>query len=67
MTVEKNGWMSCLQNAVAKCQSQLYEAYGEIVKNLQFEHVDASGYWFTFELVNDPRRQTYAVRHSDMK
>lgn len=34
---------------------------------LRFEHVDAAGYWYTFELVNDSRRQTWCVRHSDLE
>lgn len=34
---------------------------------LRFEHVDAAAYWFTFELVNDDRRQTWSVRHSDLE
>jgi hypothetical protein len=28
-------------------------------------HVDKAGYWFSFELINDDRRQTYCVRHTD--
>ena len=35
--------------------------------NLRFEHVDAAAYWFTFELTNDSRRQTWSVRHSDLE
>lgn len=35
--------------------------------NVRFEHVDAAGYWYTFELVNDSRRQTWSVRHSDLE
>lgn len=34
--------------------------------NVRFEHQDAAGWWYTFELVNDPRRQTWAVRESDI-
>jgi hypothetical protein len=34
---------------------------------LRFEHVDAAAYWFTFELVNDDRRQTWCVRHGDLE
>lgn len=36
-------------------------------RNVRFEHVDAAGYWYTFELVNDSRRQTWSVRHSDLE
>lgn len=35
--------------------------------NVRFEHVDAAGYWYTFELKNDSRRQTWSVRHSDLE
>ena len=28
-------------------------------------HVDKAGYWFSFELINDDRKQTYCVRHTD--
>ena len=34
--------------------------------NVRFEHCDAGGWWYTFALVNDPRRQTLAVRESDI-
>lgn len=37
-----------------------------MVCKVTLEHIDASGYWFTFELKNDPRRQTYAIRHTDL-
>ena len=40
--------------------------FGDTICNLTFERVDNSGYWFTFELENDSRRQTYAVRHTDL-
>lgn len=31
------------------------------------EHIDKTGYWFTFELRTDSRKQTYCVRHTDIK
>ena len=31
------------------------------------EHIDAAGYWFTFELWGDSRKQTYCVRHTDLE
>lgn len=34
---------------------------------LTLEHIDKSGYWFTFELINDKTRQTYCVRHTDLE
>lgn len=33
----------------------------------KLERIDVVGYWFTFELTFDSRRQTYVVRHSDLK
>lgn len=30
------------------------------------DHIDRTGYWFTFELQNDSRIQTYCVRHTDL-
>ena len=33
---------------------------------MAFIPIDASGYWFSFELINDNRKQTYAVRHTDI-
>lgn len=35
--------------------------------NVRFEHVDASGYWYTFELKMDSRRQTWCVRHYEVE
>ena len=29
-------------------------------------HIDDAGYWFTFELLNDSRKQTLCVRHTDL-
>ena len=31
------------------------------------EHIDKAGYWFTFELRTDNRKQTYCVRHADIE
>ncbi len=41
-------------------------AFPNLVIKEKLEHIDAAGYWFTFELKNDDRRQTYAVRHTDL-
>lgn len=41
-------------------------AFPNLVIKEHLEHIDAAGYWFSFELENDSRRQTYAVRHSDL-
>ena len=36
------------------------------VRNLLLEHVDKSGYWFTFYIEGYTSRQTYCVRHTDL-
>ena len=46
---------------------ELKTIYGGLVKNLRFEHADESGYWFTFELINDSRRQTWCIRPDEVK
>lgn len=40
--------------------------FPNLVVKVTLEHIDDAGYWFTFELKNDSRRQTYAVRHTDL-
>ena len=52
--------------AVSELHQQLRPLYGEIF-NVSFDHQDASGYWFTFELIGDPRRQTWCVRYGDLE
>lgn len=42
------------------------EVYGNLVCKINYEHVDESGFWFTYELVHDSRRQTYVIRHEDL-
>lgn len=59
-------WNELLPQAYEQCRKTLNAIFPNLVNMLHFEHVDASGYWFTFELENDPRKQTYAVRHSDI-
>ena len=44
----------------------LSRTFPGLVRNVRIEHYDAGGWWYTFELVNDPRRQTWAVRESDI-
>lgn len=60
-------WNVKLPFALAKCQKSLDLIFPRMVKNLNFEHVDAAGYWFTFELINDSRRQTYSIRHNELE
>lgn len=59
-------WEKLIPSAVEECHHKLNEVFPFAFCNLLFEHVDAGGYVFSFELVNDGRRQTYIVRHSDI-
>ena len=34
---------------------------------ITLEHIDKAGYWFTFELRSDNRKQTYCIRHADLE
>jgi len=36
------------------------------VRKLLLDHIDDSGYWFTFNVDNYAERQTYCVRHTDL-
>ena len=58
-------WKELLPQAYEVCRMQLKAIFPNLLTMLHFEHVDEGGYWFTFQLVNDSRVQTYAVRHSD--
>lgn len=40
---------------------ELRKMFGNLPCNVRFEHKDDSGYWYTFELVNDSRRQTIRI------
>lgn len=40
---------------------ELNRTFPGLACKVQFEHQDAAGWWYTFELVNDPRRQTIRV------
>lgn len=37
------------------------------IRKLMLDHIDDVGYWFTFEVDNEGVRQTYCVRHTDIK
>lgn len=60
-------WNEKLSFAFAEASRVINSAFGNSAKLLRFEHVDASGYYFTFELTNDHRRQTYRVGHDEIK
>lgn len=36
------------------------------IYGLTLEHIDASGYWFSFKPINDKAKQTFCVRHTDL-
>ena len=36
------------------------------IRRLLLDHIDDAGYWFTFNVDNDPTRQTYCVRHAEI-
>lgn len=59
-------WENKLPNAYEAFWKFAKSSFANSVIKVSMEHIDAAGYWFTFELVNDNRRQTYAVRHTDL-
>ena len=63
-TVQK--WLEKRPQATEKFYTEINKIFPGMVCKVTFEHVDASGYWFTFELKNDAHRQTYAIRHSEI-
>lgn len=48
--------------AVERIAEGLRSLYGETVQNLQLDHVDAAGFWFSYNLTNDKRRQVGCIR-----
>lgn len=46
--------------------SQMQRIFPNALKSSKFEHVDKVGFWFSFELINDSRRQTYCVKHTEI-
>lgn len=59
-------WKTKLSDAYDVFWKYVNSAFPNLVIKVAIEHIDAAGYWFTFELINDSRRQTYAVRHTDL-
>lgn len=60
-------WEKKRQAAFDEFKKFTESQFPNLVVKVILEHIDDAGYWFTFELKNDSRRQTYAVRHSDLK
>lgn len=63
---QRKEWERRRPDAVAAFYRMAETNFPGMVKNVQLEHIDSGGYWFVFELINDSRRQTYAVRHTDI-
>ena len=57
---------SNIDMAVSKLHEMHRGHYGELC-NVQLDHIDKVGYWFSFDLPQDKRRQTWLVRHSDLE
>jgi competence protein ComEA len=64
---QQREWMLRISDATEWIAGFLNKTFGRLWCKLRFEHVDAAAYWYTFELVNDDRRQTWCVRHSDLE
>ena len=56
-----------IERAVEVITADLRGKYGDAFKNLQLDHVDDAGCWFSYELMNDDRRQTWCVRHGEVE
>ena len=67
MDEQQRKWMLRISDATEWITGFLNKTFRGLWCNLRFEHVDAAAYWYTFELVNDSRRQTWCVRHSDLE
>lgn len=64
---QQREWMLRISDATEWISGFLNKTFPGIWCKLRFEHVDAAAYWFSFELVQDDRRQTWCVRHSDLE
>jgi competence ComEA-like helix-hairpin-helix protein len=64
---QKQEWMLRITDATEWICDFLNKKFPNLWCKLRFEHVDAAAYWYTFELLNDDRRQTWCVRHSDLE
>lgn len=62
---ERRKWFEKKDKAVTTLHTLIpFTALG--IRNLILDHVDKSGYWFTFYIENYDERQTYCVRHTDL-
>lgn len=63
---EQSEWAEKLDKANQVMCEFLDKTFPRLWCNLRFEHADAAAYWYSFELVNDDRRQTWCVRHNEV-
>lgn len=64
---QQKAFMVYYDGAYGHLIKTLKSAFGGQYRLVKFEHVDESGFWFSFELANDNRRQTYRVSHEEAK
>lgn len=64
---QQEEWDKLRPKATEIFHREMNKIFPEMVCKVTLEHIDSSGFWFTFELKNDNRRQTYAIRHTDME
>ena len=64
---ERADWEKKIPIASIKAFHTLAKTFPNTFYDLTFIHVDKGGYWYTFSLINDDRKQTYCVRHSDLE
>ena len=61
---EQRRWLENKNKAIAALYNLIPFTVLE-VRKLMLDHVDKSGYWFTFNIDNYAERQTFCVRHTD--
>ena len=59
-------WMQSYPKANCVCLKALHEKFPYGLSMVRFEHVDASGYWFTYRLLDNDMPQGYVVRHHEV-
>ena len=64
---QQEEWEKLRPKAAEIFHREMNKVFPEMVCRVTLEHIDSSGFWFTFELKNDSRRQTYAIRHTDLE
>lgn len=64
---EQREWLKHQEKATDVMIDFLNKTFPHTWCNLRFDHVDAAAYWYSFELINDDRRQTWCVRHGEVE